>query len=131
MEELIKKLKDLYPNTRFAEGNESGNKILLYDNRDLMWDTEFNEKILELAEKYLKEDEYNSFAYVYDFLDEMSSTLQVLNQSEFIVIKRFEIKNFRFTLEKRCEAFESETDAVADFDKVNDIFLLKSMAVVD
>ncbi|PRR79778.1 hypothetical protein [Clostridium vincentii] len=131
MEELIKKLKELYPNIEFAEGNESGNKILLYGNRDLMWDDEFNDKALELAEKCLKEDEYDSFAYVYDFLDEMSATLEVQNQSEFKVIKRVEIRDFRLTLEKRCETYEYEEDVANDFNGINNIFLLKSMAIID
>lgn len=66
MEELIKELNIYYPNVKFTEGNENGHKILLYDKRELMWNSEFENRVLILAEKYLKEDEYNLFAYIYD-----------------------------------------------------------------
>lgn len=117
MESLIKRLKEIYPRVKFQESNENENKILLYDNRDLMWDDEFNNVVLELAEECLDKETYNSFAYVYDFLDEMSASLEVQKQSEFKVVKTFEIKDYRFTVEKKCEVHESEGDATAYFGK--------------
>ncbi|WP_315069380.1 hypothetical protein [uncultured Clostridium sp.] len=66
MKELIQKLRTLYPGVEFYEGNENGNKILLYSDRNLMWDSKFQETVLELAEIHLTTNEYNSFAYVYD-----------------------------------------------------------------
>lgn len=73
MEEMIKELKNLYPNTKFKSSYADNNKILIYDNRDLRRDDDFGNRVLDLAEKYLSEDECFHFAYLYDYLKEIEN----------------------------------------------------------
>lgn len=73
MEKLIKKLKQIYPNTKFVESTRDDNKVLLYDNENLEWDEEFISKVIELAAETLNEKDLNNFTFLYDYLNEISS----------------------------------------------------------
>jgi hypothetical protein len=73
MEEIIKELKILYPHTKFKSSYADNNKILIYDNRNLIWDNDFSNKVLDLAEKYLTEEQFLHFAYLYDYLKEIEN----------------------------------------------------------
>lgn len=73
MEELIKELQIIYPDVKFKNSYDRNNKILIYNNRDLLWNDDFSNRVLDLAEKYLTEDEFLHFAYLYDYLDEIKN----------------------------------------------------------
>lgn len=75
MENLIKELKEIYPDTRFIESTRDGHKVLLYDNENLEWDNEFISKVIELAKNNLDEKDLSNFTFLYDYLDEISSDL--------------------------------------------------------
>ena len=75
MENLIKELKEIYPDTRFIESIRDGHKVLLYDNETLEWDNEFISKVIELAKNNLDEKDLSNFTFLYDYLDEISSDL--------------------------------------------------------
>lgn len=75
MENLIEKLKQVYPDTKFVESTRDGHKVLLYDNETLEWDDEFISKVIELAENNLNEEDLSNFTFLYDYLDEISSDL--------------------------------------------------------
>ncbi|NFG25149.1 hypothetical protein FDF11_03630 [Clostridium botulinum] len=73
MEKLIEQLKQIYQDTNFAESTRDGHKVLLYNNEKLEWDEDFISKVIELAESSLDKEDLNSFTFLYDYLDEISS----------------------------------------------------------
>ena len=73
MDKMIEELKKSYPNTNFIKSNRDGSAVLIYDNSELEWNDEFIEKVIQLAEMYLDKNELNTFTFLYDYLDEIST----------------------------------------------------------
>lgn len=72
MDKVINELSKIYPEVRFKKSYRNRNEILLYDNEQLQCDEKFFSIVMDLAEKYLTEDQVENFAFIYDYFDEIS-----------------------------------------------------------
>ena len=74
MVNVLKELKDLYPNTCFRIKEEDGFLIILFDNLELEGKDNFLETAYNIACENLTESELGQFSIVYDYLNEICMT---------------------------------------------------------
>lgn len=130
MNELITQLQELYPEVRFEARCEKDKCILVYNNRDLLWDEKFQDDVFNIAEKTLSKDEQKGFTFLYDFLNELSYTLEdnLECKAEYTVLITKSIGSYRFTVEKETNRQMEIEESIYDIPSISKMFF-SSIAV--
>lgn len=84
MEEILKKLKIRYKDTKFCITNDGSLNTIIYDDALLEEDEEFFDFVYELVDKYLEDEDKMNFAIVYDYLDEIDISSCNIEKEKYI-----------------------------------------------
>ena len=69
---IINELRRIYRNVNFDIIEEQDSIQLLCDNKELCDDIIYLDRVCDLVEKFLDEEDKNKFAVLYDYLNEIS-----------------------------------------------------------
>lgn len=110
---ILRKLREKYPETRFKLKEDPYFISVLFDNKELMLNEEFYDFAIDLADKFLEEEDKDKFALVYDYLNEIDTASNQHCEK---------LNYFNSTIQAKTET-KIDYDEIIYFENFNEIVL--------